>query len=154
MKKCAKCKRLKPIDDFYFKKKENRYGSQCPTCRANTAKAMKIKHKDKLKKSAKLYREKTKSKKRDNDLRREYGISLKYYNMMLAWQNGCCKICEELPSVIAYGKIRDLAVDHCHETGKIRGLLCTSCNVRVGVIENVVFRIKAEKYLGWRVNNG
>lgn len=62
------------------------------------------------------------------NLKRTYGIDLKYYNEMLIIQNYCCLICNrhrsELPT--------DLHVDHCHKTGKIRGLLCFNCNQGLG----------------------
>src|SRR5438445_350801 len=53
----------------------------------------------------------------------------KYYDQLLAEQNGVCAICGCLPTY------RRLALDHCHETGKIRGLLCTRCNIALGHIE-------------------
>lgn len=59
---------------------------------------------------------------------------------MLDAQNGVCVICEKTPEA---GK--RLVVDHCHATGVVRALLCTYCNVAVGVYENN--RQAAAKYL-------
>jgi hypothetical protein len=58
----------------------------------------------------------------------KYGISLESYTKMLENQQGCCSICKT-PQVNL--KIT-LAVDHCHSTGKVRGLLCRNCNLMIG----------------------
>lgn len=52
------------------------------------------------------------------------------YNRMLGVQNGLCKIC----GMINDGK--SLCVDHCHKTGKIRGLLCANCNSGIGMMKD------------------
>ena len=59
-------------------------------------------------------------------LRLKYGITLSDYEFMLASQEGGCKVCGLAPT-----KHR-LHVDHCHATGKVRGLLCQPCNVSIG----------------------
>jgi hypothetical protein len=60
---------------------------------------------------------------------RKYGITGEEYNELLERQDGCCAIC--------HGKNgnRRLAVDHDHNTGEVRGLLCTLCNLVVSHIE-------------------
>lgn len=57
----------------------------------------------------------------------KYGISLKGYERLLAEQDGLCAICFGPPD-----DNRKLSIDHCHETGKVRGLLCTRCNMGLG----------------------
>jgi len=59
-------------------------------------------------------------------LQRRYDIGLGDYDDMWKAQGGVCKICGQAE------KKRRLAVDHDHETGKIRGLLCTNCNMGLG----------------------
>ena len=59
-------------------------------------------------------------------LKRAYGITLAEYQQMLEIQDGRCKICGKKP-----GK-RMLDVDHCHKTNKVRGLLCSKCNIGLG----------------------
>lgn len=56
-----------------------------------------------------------------------YDITLAQYDEMLANQNGVCAICQQPPK----GGV-PLAVDHCHVTGKVRGLLCIACNLVIG----------------------
>lgn len=56
-------------------------------------------------------------------LKRNYQLTPEQYNAMLAAQEGKCAIC---------GEYRKLAVDHCHTTEKVRGLLCNACNSLLG----------------------
>jgi hypothetical protein len=55
-----------------------------------------------------------------------YGISLADYDRMYAQQGGRCKMCKRKPK-------RGLCVDHCHATGRVRGLLCHNCNSLLGL---------------------
>jgi fructose-1,6-bisphosphatase len=73
-------------------------------------------------------------------LKRNFGITLAEYDQMLEDQHGICAICG---GVNPDGK--RLAVDHDHETGKVRGLLCTSCNTRLGFLE--IHRDAIRQYL-------
>jgi len=83
-------------------------------------------------------------------LKRKYGITLYDYEVMYEEQNGVCKICGNPETRInPYTKtpIR-MPVDHCHETGKIRGLLCTDCNVGIGNLnDDIKLLEKAIEYL-------
>lgn len=73
-------------------------------------------------------------------LKRNYNITLDDYLNLLLNQNSVCKICkkEETSKNNKKGKIKDLAVDHCHKSGKIRGLLCTRCNTTLGRVEDSI----------------
>lgn len=76
-------------------------------------------------------------------LRRKYKITLMEYESMLASQNGTCKICHEPDNTD-----RRLAVDHCHKTGRVRGLLCYRCNTVIGHMkESVELFASAIRYL-------
>lgn len=63
----------------------------------------------------------------DQSLRRLYGITLERYNQMLAEQDGRCGLCGEEPTTA-----KRMHVDHDHETGQIRALLCHHCNLLIG----------------------
>jgi hypothetical protein len=82
-------------------------------------------------------------------LKREYGITSKIYYELLEKQNGVCGICG-CKSTDSNAKTIDtkLCVDHCHLTGKVRGLLCRKCNLALQVVENTLFVQKAITYLG------
>jgi hypothetical protein len=67
-----------------------------------------------------------------------YGITVEQYDEMLATQSGVCAICAK---TCATG--RALAVDHCHETGKVRGLLCARCNPMLGFANDNIDVLKA-----------
>lgn len=80
----------------------------------------------------------------DGILRRNYGITLDEYNSMYAKQNGLCAICSKPDEV----KGRRLAVDHDHETGQVRALLCGNCNRGLGNFkDDANMLIKATRYL-------
>ena len=83
-----------------------------------------------------------------DNLRRRYGITKDTYMAMLEEQEWVCKICKK-PETAKHPRtktLKRLSVDHCHTTGKVRGLLCTSCNVAVGHYENLDWK-KIDKYL-------
>lgn len=75
-----------------------------------------------------------------------YGIDLDDHEAMLREQRGVCAICEDDPET-------GLVVDHCHTSGKVRGLLCHSCNIMLGLAkDNINTLLSAIKYLE-KVNN-
>ncbi len=81
-------------------------------------------------------------------LRRKFGITPEDYGRMLADQKGRCAICRGKETKARRGKVIDLSVDHDHETGKIRELLCHSCNVAIGHLRhNPELIDKAAAYL-------
>ena len=81
---------------------------------------------------------------REGNLKRLYGITLKEYTELYTRQEGLCKICN-LREISKRGL---LSVDHCHVTGKIRGLLCRKCNTALGLAnDSVVILNTMIKYL-------
>lgn len=66
-------------------------------------------------------------------MRIRYGISLEEYRAMEKEQGSVCAICNQ--SETAKGFLR-LSVDHCHETGEVRGLLCANCNRMIGMAKD------------------
>jgi hypothetical protein len=61
-------------------------------------------------------------------MKRHYDIDLEEYERLYEQQEGRCKICKEPKN--------RLGVDHCHETGKVRGLLCRKCNAGIGMLND------------------
>ena len=99
---------------------------------------------------AREWRRKNKDKAKNNDLKKEYGITLAQYEEMEILQDFKCAICGKPEKDICKKKegVRRLAVDHCHTTGKIRGLLCRGCNQGLGNFkDNIQSLQKAIEYL-------
>jgi hypothetical protein len=69
---------------------------------------------------------------KSRDLLKDFGIDLTAYQAMFVAQKGVCAICALPERDTHTGKIKALAVDHHHETGAIRGLLCSACNTGIG----------------------
>lgn len=68
---------------------------------------------------------------------KKLGCSVEEYQKLHLEQDGQCKIClTRVGHVSKNGKEARLAVDHCHKTGKIRGLLCGKCNMGLGLLED------------------
>lgn len=78
--------------------------------------------------SQRLYRELRPESYKGYDLKRGYGISYKEYAKILVGQGGVCAICKGNQT----DRYKNLSVDHCHETGAVRGLLCSKCNLALG----------------------
>lgn len=162
---CNHCEKKKPIDQFSRNctKKDGRDGA-CKVCMKAFRRKWRLSEKGKVserkyrkskngkatsKKSQEKYMKKHRGTKKYKDICRERhlkydsGITPLQYNEMLKQQGGGCAICG---GVNASGK--RLAVDHCHTTGKIRGLLCTACNSGLGHFHDDINNLaSAIKYL-------
>lgn len=73
---------------------------------------------------------------KDSDLKRQFGISLEEYQALSDAQGHKCAICGEPETATRNGKTKMLAVDHCHSSSKIRGLLCAACNQGIGKLKD------------------
>ena len=78
---------------------------------------------------------------REDNYKRNYGITLDEYNSMFDSQFGSCYICGRHQTELK----KTLAVDHCHITGKVRKLLCGTCNTHLGIFEK--YKEVFENYL-------
>lgn len=84
---------------------------------------------------------------RDRSLRAAYGITSKYYQTMFDSQGGLCAICRGEQNVASPNGSKNLHVDHDHDTGIIRGLLCGRCNIALGYVEQSEWLEKAINYI-------
>jgi len=85
---------------------------------------------------------------REYDINRLYGMSLADYDKLFKDQHGRCAICNTHVNELSSKRKKNLCVDHCHETGEIRGLLCDSCNRGIGLFkDNPNILNKASLYL-------
>lgn len=106
MKRCFKCEKKKSIKEFHKnKQKKDGLDHLCISCRQLHT--------------------------RKQTLEQRYNISIEEYNILLKIQHECCAICSKHQSEFVKG----LGVDHDHETGLIRGLLCFTCNGALGHYE-------------------
>lgn len=116
-----------------------------------------IKNREKLLLKDKEKYIKNKDKNKDRLLRKCFGISLDDYLLMFNNQNGLCKICNkpETAKQVNSEAVRMLAVDHDHDTGKIRSLLCSRCNLALGQFnDDIVILESAIEYLKYHGKKG
>ena len=66
-------------------------------------------------------------------IKRVYGLSKEQFYEMMKNQNDCCAICFARKEEQHY---KTLSIDHCHKTGKVRGLLCSNCNTALGLFKD------------------
>ena len=148
-KRCIKCEEEKPLNEFGFhNRKKGQHRNMCKSCWFEWAKEYNAsprgrgfrkdwneKNAEKIVAYKELYRNDPKKKEaakvyhRKRWLMQQFGITIKDYDKMVKDQDGKCAICGTTESRI---NCDNFAVDHDHETGKIRGLLCHNCNVGLG----------------------
>jgi hypothetical protein len=91
-----------------------------------------------------VYRKKNPLATKGADLKKHFGITIDDYFDMLDSQGGGCAICDGREN----GRYEYMSVDHCHKTGRIRGLLCSNCNRGIGLLrDDPELLEKAAKYL-------
>lgn len=78
-----------------------------------------------------------------SDLKQHYGITSECYQAMFIAQKGVCATCGQPETTIDYRtkQLKNLQVDHCHTTGKVRALLCKECNNALGLLHDDPERI-------------
>jgi hypothetical protein len=141
-KECAKCKQTKATSEFYRRKYKTGYkpASYCKKCHRDEAR-----HREKLPST----RSRASNFYRRWHLRTKYGLSEAQYARIKAGQGHGCAICGGVSTrKCKYRRWYDLAVDHDHDTGKVRGLLCDNCNRAIGLMKDDVSVLrKAITYL-------
>jgi len=122
-KLCTACQQFKSLD-FFNKNKDGKFGkhSICKKCNS----------------------ERNRYRYANGDsyavrLKKLYGLSVDEYKQMYSEANGKCQVCN-----ISEDKLnKRLSVDHCHTTGKVRGLLCSKCNTALGQLDDDLNKISA-----------
>jgi len=100
------------------------------------------KNKEKTNEAVRKSRKKHPNTEIEGHLKRTYGLSLVAYRSLVENQNGKCAICRGPPN----GRVLKLVVDHNHETGKIRELLCDACNRALGFFKDDPSRLRAAAF--------
>jgi len=126
MKICNNCGTQKPSSDFT---KNHPYCKKCNSVRAS--------------KWNKENPDRRKIIVKKDNYKRRYGLSVEDKQSMIDKQNALCAICKR-----PLKSTHDVCVDHCHDTNKVRGILCRKCNLGIGHFDDSIKYLKdAIKYL-------
>ncbi len=143
MKLCTTCGINKELDAFHnYAKGPGGKAYRCKVCDNAARKAYHERHP-----------ERTRQSHRKANLLNKYGLTVESYDAMWEHQAGQCKICStEMVNIRIDGESRNKSntacVDHCHTTGRVRGLLCTTCNKALGLFKDDAQRLRtAAAYL-------
>lgn len=120
---CKDCGLTKAVSAFYKAQTKDGFRSDCKKCSNLRASEWNKKNKEKRKAAMEKFHTANPGRAREYYLKANYNLSNEEYNGLLEQQSGVCAMCGKPCST---GK--RLAVDHDHNTGAIRGLLCTLCN--------------------------
>lgn len=141
-KRCTRCGIDKDLAEFSVHP-TGLHGrlAKCKRCYADIAAEQYAANPEASQERARRYRkahpERVALSQRRNRLKRLYGMTLEEFDLLLAEQGGTCAVC---PSIEPNGV--NWHVDHCHTTGRVRGILCHPCNTALGLLDEDVDRIK------------
>jgi hypothetical protein len=164
--RCSDCKQFVQIENFSPSAQKRGHGV-CNPCHAIRAKSYQERYPEKYKESQRKtaakhpetrkrvhakWRAENKDAMHGYHVKLKFGLSREEYSALLEKQGGACALCGKPKP-----PQRRLLVDHCHETGKVRGLLCIGCNTAIGQLgDNVAGLTKAIEYLegntSWQTN--
>lgn len=115
VKTCRLCSVEKPLESFQFRKDSNKHRTECEQCRSTVTAA------------------------------KRYGVTVGFVENLKETQGNCCAICKIHSSVISHEsfKYNPLVIDHDHKTGKVRGLLCPTCNNMLGHAKDSIETLQA-----------
>ena len=137
---CSTCKKEHPVERFGKKKTaRDSLNSQCKGCAYESHRRYVRKDparraaQQKAARDARVARGGQRERDRENNLKYLYGLTEEEYARMSEEQGHVCKICRRPPRGTRPNTSR-LVVDHCHDTGVIRGLLCHQCNWALGLL--------------------
>ena len=136
-KVCTHCGERQDFRYFHVQSKSpDNYSGNCSDC-----------SNDKQNKTRSQSKSKTAVQRRKYTLKK-FGMTLQCYDKMLRDQNYSCAICGTKENIVHKKTARSFAVDHNHETGEVRGLLCNTCNRGLGLFkDNITVLESAAEYL-------
>lgn len=139
---CRKCGVEKPLIAFTKNKRcTDGVTHQCKVCTQPKYRqfAIERRHDERFIEARRLSQKKHRAKK--------YGLTLDQLDALYERARNVCEVCESSPTKTGTSS-NDLHVDHCHETGRVRGLLCSRCNTAIGLLsESATLLDRAKEYL-------
>jgi hypothetical protein len=136
---CTSCKVEKNLEENFYKQPPSRknhgggYLNSCKQC------VLKRNRKSSHKNKKRVW---------ENKLKYRYGITVDQYENLLERQEGSCFICKTKNPSQKRKASKYFCVDHCHSTGRVRGLLCSTCNTALGLLgDSKSNLLEAVKYL-------
>ena len=126
MRRCVTCKLVKPEDEF------SPAGHACRTCTAETQRRWREANPERV-----MAQQRLSARRRLLD---RYGLTEETWSALIVGQSGLCLLCDV--------QLREPHVDHDHDTGRVRGLLCHACNVRLHQGVTLDWMLRAIHYLG------
>lgn len=138
LKTCTKCNTTKFITEFSARKgSADGYRQQCKSCVNAGKAAWKKANQEVCRNYNKQWRKENPKKSaaiaERTYYKQKYGITVKQKEEMIAQQNNCCAICQQ-----PFSASKHTCVDHNHQTGDVRGILCTSCNHGLGKFKDSI----------------
>ena len=147
MKRCQRCKETKPLDEFFANKGEyDGHARMCKPCQVRRHQQWVGENREQVNRYARERYQNDRPRYAEYERKKNYGLRKGEYDRMLAEQDGKCAICGTSdPS-----PRRHFAVDHCHHTSEVRGLLCGRCNTGIGQLQHSEeILLSALRYLGY-----
>lgn len=141
MKVCNRCFVEKELTEF-FKDKNHSTGrySFCKKCKNETTAKWRSENRERYNSYVRSYNKKNR---RRIHYKQKYGITVEQYEGMLECQGKVCWICQKTNG----NAEKSLVIDHNHQTGKVRGLLCYGCNRAISILEKPDLLKRATEYL-------
>lgn len=136
-KTCSVCGESKPLSEYSFivnKHGKTFYKTKCKTCINLKSRSVYDKGKERSRSLNSYYRNHEVSKEKAREKWRQK--SKEKYNLMFLEQSGLCAVCGNSETAIRNNRLKDLAIDHDHFSGEVRGLLCQRCNLTLGLVSD------------------
>ena len=138
-KECCVCNTRKPFTDFFnYKNKNDGKSYRCKPCDDAARKKWSTKNPERAHLSQ-----------RQRNLKCKFGVDLEWYEKQFKKQNYSCAICKSKTNKTSGNReFWNFSVDHCHDSGKVRGILCNNCNRALGLFQdNPELLEKAAEYI-------
>jgi Recombination endonuclease VII. len=139
-KKCTKCGIEKRFEEFY-RDAYSKLGivGKCRDCWSHVSGSWRRKNREKIATKRRLQVVKRREALRSQHLKSKYGLTVPVWTAMVAAQSGKCRVCGKVGT--GNRNSQNLFVDHCHNTLRIRGLVCHQCNLKLDSDQLAVHRL-------------